>query len=127
MIDLAHASRLHWQAVGTSANVLRAQYLLATAYAADGLAEEAIRHAETCLRLACETSGLPPFDRASTHGAAANAYACGGDLVRAGRHHQQALLAATEFDDPDDRLTFDRFFPPPRAGDFMNRPPLRDA
>jgi hypothetical protein len=117
MIDLAHATAIHWRQVGTLINQLRAQCLLATAYAAAGLGEAAVRHAERCLA-SCREAGneQTAWDRATAHGSAANAYACVGDLVRAHEQHRQAIAAAASFDDPDGQPLFQRLFPRPPNG-----------
>ena len=46
MIHAAHGVCFHWLQVGNLLNHLRAQWLLTTAYAKEGLAEAAVRHAE---------------------------------------------------------------------------------
>jgi len=116
MLHLAHASCVHWKAVGTIVNQLRGQCLLATAYVKAGLPEASIRHAERCLTL-CEEAGelATPFDRASALGAAANAYACGGDLVRARDHYHQAMEAAEELSDAEEHALIDQLYPSPNG------------
>jgi hypothetical protein len=113
MIHAAHAACIHWAAAGKVVNQLRAQCLLATAYAAAGLGEAAVRHAEKCLKL-CEAAGAEAttFDLATALGCASIAYACNGELERGREYYEKALLAAEKLD-AEDRPVFDKFYPQP--------------
>src|SRR5262249_26385540 len=72
MIHAAHGACYHWLHAGNLLNHLRAQCLLATAYAAAGLPEPAVRHARRCLQLSEEAGdSQTTFDRATAHGSAA--------------------------------------------------------
>ena len=114
MIHASHASCLHWLEVGDTLNHLRAQCLLATAYAKAGLGEAALRHAEKCLALGQEIEGrMTPFDRATAHGCAALAYAIAGKADDARREHQLATSAAASLDDPADAALVHRLYPSP--------------
>ena len=94
MIHAAHGACFHWLEAGDLLNHLRAQCLLASAYAAAKLAEPAVRHAEKCLSLSEEAGGTQtPFDRAVSHGCAAIAYQQAGDTQRA--HEQRRALEAS--------------------------------
>src|SRR5688572_250021 len=75
MIDAAHGGCFHWLQVGDPLNRLRAQCLLAPAYAKAGLVGEAVRHAQRCLELSREAGDTQSaFDRATAHGSAAVAF-----------------------------------------------------
>jgi hypothetical protein len=114
MIHAAHGACFHWLAVGTVLNHLRAQCLLATAYARAGLPEAAVRHAERCLALTREAGDeQTAFDRATAHGCASVAYALAGRLDEARERHELARSFAKGLD-PSERVIFDRFFPAPR-------------
>ncbi|MFT3788758.1 MAG: hypothetical protein QM770_21745 [Tepidisphaeraceae bacterium] len=114
MIHAAHGACFHWLEVGELVNHLRAQCLLAAAYAKASLAESAVRHAEQCLRLSREAGDKQSaFDRASAHGCASNAYTLAGRMDDARTVYERALEAAKGFDDPDDRPVFERLFPRP--------------
>ncbi|MFW6060267.1 MAG: hypothetical protein ACODAQ_08795, partial [Phycisphaeraceae bacterium] len=95
-------------------NHLRAQCLIASAYAVAGYAEAAMRHAERCLALSAEAGDhQTAFDRATAHGCAANAYARAGRMNEAREHHRLAREAAQAFDDPDETEVFERLYPAP--------------
>jgi hypothetical protein len=114
MIHAAHASCYHWREAGTPLNQQRAQCLLATAYAAAGYAEAAVRHAERCLELSRENGGeQTTFDLATAHGCAARAHALAGKREEASRHHLQAMEHATRFEHAEDKLVFDTLYPAP--------------
>jgi hypothetical protein len=89
MIAAAHAAALHWRAVGQPINQLRAECLLATAYAAAGFGQPAVNHAERCLRLSEQIGDeQTAFDRATVQGCAANAFEKNGDAERAQTHRE---------------------------------------
>jgi hypothetical protein len=113
MIHAAHAACLHWSAVGSAVNQLRAQCLLATVYATAGLGAAAVRHAEKCLKL-CEDAGdaATTFDKATALGCASIAYACAGPLERAREIYGQANQVAEALDQ-EDRPVFDKLYPKP--------------
>lgn len=114
MIHAAHGACFHWLQVGNPLNHLRAQCLLATAYAKAGIAEGAVRHAERCLELSRQAGDTQSaFDRATAHGCAAIAFAAEGRMDAARAQHRLARAAAEQFDDPDDRPVFDRLYPTP--------------
>ena len=84
MIGVAHAAKIHWQAIGNRLNLLRAECLLATAYVKAQLAQSAVYHAEKCIGYSDQVGDeQTAFDQASTHGCAAAAYACAGDIANA--------------------------------------------
>jgi len=67
MLHLAHAAYVHWDALATPINRLRALSLLTMAHAAAGSARGAMDYARQCLEL--DNAELPestPFDRAMT-------------------------------------------------------------
>ncbi len=114
MIHAAHGACFHWQQVGVLLNHLRAQNLLATAYAVAGLGESAVRHAERCLVLSNEAGDTQtPFDRATAHGCVANAYAAVGRRDEAREQYRIAKGVATTFTDSGDTKAFDRLYPAP--------------
>ncbi len=114
MLHTAHAAWYHWQAVGTPVNTLRAYCLLATAYVSAGNGLEAVSYAEKSLALSEQLGdSQTTFDRATAYGCAARAYALAGNRDFAREYHRQAAAVAETFDDADDRLVFDRFYPAP--------------
>jgi hypothetical protein len=76
MLHAAHAACLHWLAIGKPINHTRALYLLASAYAAAGFGELAVRHALLSIE-SCDAAGeeTTAFDRAMAFGCASNAHA----------------------------------------------------
>lgn len=116
MIHAAHGACFHWLEVGTPLNHLRAQCLLATAYAKVELAEAAVRHAERCLELSREVGDAQTaFDRATAHGCASVAYGLAGRLGEARKQHELARSSASGLEDPADRDVVDRLYPTPTA------------
>jgi hypothetical protein len=114
MIHAAHAACYHWLEVGDALNHLRAECLLATAYATAHLPEPAVRHAEKCLMLLRDAGErATPFDRATAHGCASVAYKLAGCMDEARAEYDRAQAAAEEFDDPAERPVFERFYPAP--------------
>ena len=110
MIHLAHASVLHWQAVGTAVNRQRGENLLATVYAVAGDAAAAVRHAERCLSLSVQNAkDESPFDRATALGCAAKAHALAGDTAQADRLRTLAKTAAAALDD-EERGVFENLY-----------------
>ena len=72
MLDAAHAAGAHWREVGDVLNHLRAQCLLATAYASANEGAAAERHARQCLALLTDAGErATPWDHATAHGCAA--------------------------------------------------------
>jgi hypothetical protein len=113
MIHTAHAACLHWSAVGNVVNQLRAQCLLATAYATAGFGEAAVRHAEKCLKL-CDEAGddATTFDEATAFGCASSAYKTIGCAEAAFQWYDKATCAAEELD-ANDRWVFNKIYKPP--------------
>ena len=110
MIHAAHASCFHWLQVGTALNHQRAQCLLATVYAKQGLAEAAVRHAAKCRELSQQVGDeQTTFDRACSYGCSLQAYTCAGQSVEAAEMRQKALDAARTLD-PDDNAVFARLY-----------------
>lgn len=116
MLRLAHASCLHWEAVGTPANTQRGLVLLATAHAVAGLGCRAVELAQEAIALGeAHNDLLTPFDRAASA-------ACMATALRSKRDHRdvpawetraQALAANL---DEDDRIVIHRLLGAPIAG-----------
>ncbi|HEY8667635.1 MAG TPA: hypothetical protein VIL86_13285, partial [Tepidisphaeraceae bacterium] len=112
MIHAAHAACFHWLEAGTPLNHLRAQVLLATAYAKAGLAEAAVRHAERTLSLSEEAGETQSaFDRATVHGCASCALAIAGRFDEAQVQYRLAQSAAAELEDAGEKQVFERLYP----------------
>ena len=102
MLHAAHASRLHWEAVGTAENIAVGDWLLSRVYAELGRGEPAMYHARWCLERA-ERAALPGWVRAEGHEAIARAQIVLGELDEARRHAEAARAICDSIDDVEDR------------------------
>lgn len=111
MIHAAHAACFHWFEVGVDVNRLRALCLLASAYAAAGLGELAVRYATQCVALSDRLGDeQTKFDRATALGCAYLAHRVAGNARAAGEFHRSAREAAAALPDDDERTVFLRLF-----------------
>ncbi len=108
MLHAAHASRHHWGAVGSPANLARGEWQCSRVYAVLGRAEPALWHARRCLAL-CEEHGIGDWDIAFAHEAIARALKVAGDHAGAETAVQRAreLSAAIAEDEDRDLLLSD--------------------
>lgn len=113
MLSSAHAARYHWRQVGTLVNHLRAESLVAAAYLAAGHPTLALGYAQTCLQL-CEQAGddATAFDRACAYGGLASALAALQQTAAARGLYEQALQQVAQFEDADERVVFEKLYPP---------------
>jgi hypothetical protein len=104
LIHAAHASRHHWAAVGTSANLARGEWQLSRVYTVLGRSEPALHHARRCLAY-CEANpdALEDWDLPYAHEALARANALAGEADEAGRHAAVAHELAASVADAEDR------------------------
>ena len=104
LIHAAHASRHHWAAVGTPANLARGEWQLSRIYTVLGRSEPALHHGRRCLAY-CEANpdALEDWDLPYAHEALARAHALAGDADEAGRHAEQARALAARVADAEDR------------------------
>jgi tetratricopeptide (TPR) repeat protein len=104
MIHTAHASRYHWGQVteATPAHLARGEWLISRVYAVLGRAEPALHHARRVLDL-CQEHSIGDFDLAFAYEALARAHAVAGDTGRARDYTDQALAAAEDIADSEDR------------------------
>jgi hypothetical protein len=104
LVHAAHASRHHWAAVGTPANLARGEWQLSRIYTVLGRAEPALHHARRCLAY-CEANpgGLEDWDLPYAHEALARAHALAGEDDEAGRHAAAARELAARVADAEDR------------------------
>ncbi len=82
MLHMAHASRYHWEQVGTAANLARGEWLCSRVYAVLRRPEPALHHARRVLEL-CVEHGLADWDLAFAHEAIARGLAVAGDAAGA--------------------------------------------
>jgi DNA-binding transcriptional MerR regulator len=104
MIHTAHASRYHWgQApTGTPANLARGEWQISRVYTVLQRAEPALHHARRVLEI-CEDNKIGDWDLAFAYEAIARAYAVAGDTQQARAYTDQALAAAEEITEDEDR------------------------
>lgn len=110
MVALAHAALVHWLKAGNTLNEQRAWCLLATAQTLAGRKREAVYAAEKCLALAAKNDDeQSPFDRATAHGCAMQAYAAASMVMRASEQAKLAFAAAERLDE-DDRAVYTKLY-----------------
>jgi DNA-binding transcriptional MerR regulator len=102
MVHMAHASRHHWEQVGTAANLARGEWQCSRVYAVLGRAEPCLHHARRVLEL-CQEHGIGDWDLAFAHEALARAHAVAGDEATARAALAEARNAAQNIADPADR------------------------
>jgi DNA-binding transcriptional MerR regulator len=104
MIHAAHASRYHWgqAAEATPAHLARGEWQISRVYAVLRRPEPALHHARRVLDL-CQRNGIGDWDLAFAFEALARASAVDGDAAQARQYTDQALAAAKNIADDDDR------------------------
>ena len=102
MLHAAHASRYHWGNVGTAANLARGEWQCSRVYAVLRRAEPCLHHAQRVLDI-CEREGMGDFDLAFAYEALARGQAIAGDAATARAHTEQALAAAENIAEDEDR------------------------
>jgi DNA-binding transcriptional MerR regulator len=102
MLHTAHASAHHWRQVGTAANLARGEWQCSRVYAVLRRAEPCLHHAQRTLEL-CTENGLGDFDLAFAYEALARGHAIAGEADAARAYTEQALAAAEDIKEDDDR------------------------
>jgi hypothetical protein len=104
LIHAAHASRHHWAAVGTPANLARGEWQLSRVYTVLGRAEPALHHARRCLAY-CESNpdALQDWDLPYAHEALARSHALAGEADEARRHAAAARELTARVAGAEDR------------------------
>jgi hypothetical protein len=117
MIHAAHASRYHWDVVGTAVNYLRGDWQIARVYTLLHLPERAVHYAQLCLQQ-CRDHHIGDFDLAFAYEAVARALACAGEAAGAQEHYRLAERAGEQIAAEDDRRQFQQEL---RAGPWFDR------
>jgi len=107
MLHAAHASRLHWERVGTPTNLAVGEWQVSRVYSVLGRAEPALYHAHRCLAL-CDDGGVEPFYVAEAYEVLARAHAVAGDRAAAAEAEASAWRIAERIVDAEDRQMFER-------------------
>jgi DNA-binding transcriptional MerR regulator len=102
MLHMAHASRYHWGNVGTAANLARGEWLCSRVYAVLQRSEPSRYHAQRVHDI-CDENGIGDWDRAFAFEALARAAAVAGEKDEARSYTEQALSAAEDISEDDDR------------------------
>ncbi|PBC67476.1 DNA-binding transcriptional MerR regulator [Streptomyces sp. TLI_235] len=102
MLHMAHASRHHWGQVGQPVNLSRGEWQCSRVYSVLGRAEPALYHARRGLEI-CRAHGIGDWDLAFAHESVARAHGVAGDREQARVWTEQALAAAEDIAEDDDR------------------------
>jgi hypothetical protein len=102
LLEVAHASRLHWRLVGGPVEMARAAWLISRVHAVLGDVSAAMAEALECLRIA-EQAALGPFDRAFAFEAIARARTLDGDRQGAATARAAGEATAVEIETDADR------------------------
>lgn len=102
MLHMAHASRHHWGRVGTPVHRARGEWQCSRVYAVLRRPEPCLHHAQRVLDLSREHD-LGAFDLAFAYEALARGHAINGDPEQARAFTEQALAAAADITEADDR------------------------
>jgi hypothetical protein len=104
MIHAAHASRLHWDVVGSPVNRARGEWLCSRVYAVLGRAEPAVWHARRCLEiLEAGGEGIEDWDLPAAFEALARAHAVAGRQDEADAWRTRAREGLKLVADAEDR------------------------
>lgn len=102
MLDLAHASVLHWNAVGTELNRMRARTLLAEVHALLGMGQSALRFADE-IRSYFLGRDTDDWEIAYVHVIHAHAAAAAGEPALHASSYAAAAEAVAAIGDEEDR------------------------
>ena len=102
MLHMAHASAHHWRQVGKPQNLARGEWQCSRVYAVLRRAEPCLHHAQRVLDI-CQENSLGDFDLAFAYEALARGHAIAGDTEQVRAYTEQALVAAEDIKDDDDR------------------------
>jgi len=105
MLEAAHAAALHWRAVGTELNVIRARLLLAHVLALAGDGALALPHARASFDYLTSRAS-PDWEVAHAHAALANAARASGDRALFEKHYREAARLGAAIANPKDKEIF---------------------
>jgi hypothetical protein len=109
MLNAAHAAALHWHAVGTELNHMRAKMLLAEVHALLGYGTSALAYARE-VRAYFLHAEAPDWELAFTHAIHAHAAHAAGDLAAHRSAYAAAEAAIAAIADADDKVVVMRTF-----------------
>ena len=102
MIHMTHASRYHWEQVGTAANLARGEWQCSRVYAVLRRPEPCLHHAQRVLDI-CQENGIGDWDLAFAYEALARGSAVAGDVEAARMWTERALAAAEDIAEEQER------------------------
>lgn len=112
LLNLAHASAFHWQAIGTQVETMRATMLLANVHALLGLGASAQHYAQQMQTFFLAQATVPDWELAFVYTIHAHACACVGDVAGHADSYARAVSAIAAIADPEDKaivqITFDQ-------------------
>lgn len=103
MLNTAHAAALHWDAIGTELNRMRATMLLAEIHAQLDLGVTALHYAQTMRDFFVEQANSPDWELAFAHTITAHAAATAGTPDEHAASYEKAVAAIQSIADPADR------------------------
>ena len=101
MVHIAHASRLHWEFVGSAANLAIGEWQVSRVHAVLHQADSALFHAERSLAIA-QGNRLEPFHVAYAHEAIARALSITKSSAVLTHLHLARTIAA-QISDPEEK------------------------
>lgn len=115
MINFALASQYHWykSPKWQPVNAQRGEWMISHVYAILGMSEQAVKHAELCLKMTKEQD-LKDFDLAYAYEAMARAYAAKKLKLNAKKYYALAKEAAAKIKESQNKKYFE--------GDFSTEP-----
>lgn len=102
MLHFSHASRAHWQAIGTADNWVVGEWQLARVYAILGRTEPGMVHANECLRL-CIEHNITGFNLGFAYEALARIQHLEGNLEEAEKNIELGKKAAEDVAEKEDK------------------------
>lgn len=102
MVHAAHASRYHWEVVGTPLNFARGEWQISRVYSVLERQQPALYHAGRCLAL-CQEHDLGAFDTGYAYEALSRAAIISGDEENCKRYADLARECAEKVSDEKDR------------------------
>ena len=115
MIHIAHASRMHWEIVGTPQNRAVGEWQIARVYGVLGRIDSALYHARRCLET-MQAAGITGFYLGSAHEGMARALRLAGDS-ESEKHVELARSILKTLNDSEDREVLE--------GDLASLPPAK--
>ena len=105
MIHSAHASRFHWNEIGTAVNFARGEWQISRVYATLKMPASALYHAKRSLEF-CESHQIGDFDLAFAFEAMARAYMVAGDIDNMNEYLDLAIESSSKISKTEDKDYF---------------------